>query len=93
MGQLFIDLETAFDTVDHIILCEDFQIYGLQGRELSWFRSYLTNRKQFCMVNGVASDIQDVEVGVPQESCLGPLLFIIYINNLPFAVQGSTVSI
>ena len=92
MGLVFIDMKKAFDTVDHEIICEKLQIYGVQQLELSWFRSYLSSRKQFCRVNGVASDMQDVEVAVPQSSCLGPLLFLIYINDLPLAVQGSTVS-
>ena len=92
VGLVFIDLKKAFDTVDHEILCKKLQVYGVQHRELSWFRSYLSCRKQFCRVNGVASDTKDIEVGVPQGSCLGPLLFLIYINDLPQAVQGSTVS-
>ena len=92
VGLVFIDLKKAFDTVDHKILCKKLELYGFQNRELSWFESYLTNRKQFCWVNGVDSEIGDIEVGVPQGSCLGPLLFLIYINDLPQAVQDSTVS-
>ena len=92
VGLVFIDLKKAFDTVDHDILCEKLQMYGVCQRELSWFRSYLSNRKQFCRVNGVCSGLDDIEVGVPQGSCLGPLLFLIYINDLPQAVKGSTVS-
>ena len=92
VGLVFIDLKKAFDTVDHNILCEKLELYGVQQRELSWFKSYLSNRKQFCRVNGVDSKIWDIEIGVPQGSCLGPLLFLIYINDLPQAVQDSTVS-
>ena len=63
-----------------------------QQRELSWFRSYLSNRKQFCRVSGVDSNVAEIEVGVPQGSCLSPLLFLIYVNDLPQAVQDSSVT-
>ena len=55
VGLVFIDLKKAFDTVDHNILCKKLELYGVHHRELSWFKSYLTNRKQFCRVNGVDS--------------------------------------
>ena len=74
VGLVFIDLKKAFDSVDHKILCKKLELYGVQNRELSWFESYLTSRKQFCRVNGVDSEIGDIDVGVPQGSCLGPLL-------------------
>ena len=93
VGLIFIDLKKAFDTVDHDILCKKLAHYGVQHRELSWFKSYLTNRKQFCRVNIVDSDFGYIEFGVPQGSCLGPLLFRIYINDLPQAVRDSTVSV
>ena len=92
VGLVFKDLKDAFDTVDHNILCKKLELYGIQHRELSWFQSYLSNCEQFCRVNGVDSNIEDIKVGVPQGSCLGPLLFLIYINDLPQAVQASTVS-
>ena len=92
VGLVFIDLKKAFDMVDHDILCKKLEHYGVQQRELSWFRSYLSNCKQFCRVNGVDSNVGEIEMGVPQGSCLGPLLFLIYINDLPQAVQHSSVT-
>ena len=92
MGLVFIDLKKAFDTVDHDILCKKLEHYGVQQRELSWFRSYLSNRKQLCRVNGVDSTVGEIEVGVPQGSRLGPLLLPIYIDDLPQVVQHSSVT-
>ena len=91
VGLVFIDLKKDFDTVDHEILCQKLVHYGIQQRELAWFR-YLCNRKQFCRVNGISSKTECIGVGVPQGSCLGPLLFLIHINDLPQAVQNSAVS-
>ena len=92
VGLVFIDLEKAFDTVDHQILLEKLMLYGIQQCELSWFKSYLTKRKQFCMSNGTESDIGDLDIRIPEGSCLGPLLFILYINDLPQAIKQSTIS-
>ena len=87
-----IDLKKAFDTVDHEILCRKLEHYVVVGKELSWFKSYLSNRKQYCRLNGVDSNVNDINGCVSQGSCLGPLLFLIYINDLPCIVKCSKVS-
>ena len=91
-GLVFADLKKAFDTVDHSILCQKLEHYGVKNRELSWFKSYLSDRRQFCRANGVDYKIETIETGAPQGSCLGPLLFPLYINDLPHALNTSSVS-
>ena len=89
---VFIDLKKAFDTVDHDILLKKMQKYGVSGIGLTWFKSYLQDRRQLCKVNGVSSRIEEIHCGVPQGSCLGPLLFIVYTNDLPFCLEGCQVT-
>ena len=88
----FIDLRKAFDTVDHKILLQKLRVYGLAGKEISWFQSYLEDRRQCCKVNGHLSKLEKINFGVPQGSYLGPLLPLIYINDLPLALDSSRVN-
>ena len=67
-------------------------MYGVPGLEHDWFTSYFENSKQFCRLDGTFSDVRGINCGVPQGFCLGPLLFLIYINDLPFSLQKSHVS-
>ena len=79
---VFIDLSRAFDTVDHYILICKPKNYGVRRNSLKWFESYLNNRKQFISFNNKNTSFTDIKCGVPQGSILGPLLFLIYTNDL-----------
>ena len=85
---VFVDLKRSSDTVDHRVLCNNLKLYGIRQTELSWLKCYLSNRTQYFSVGNYDSNVGEIEVGVPQGSCPGPLLRLIYINDLPTTIQG-----
>ena len=80
---VFLDFSKAFDTVNHKILLGKLDAYGIRGIPLNWFKNYLSNRKQYVELDGIKSQNQTIFCGIPQGSTLRPLLFLIYINDLP----------
>ena len=89
----FVDLRKAFDTVDHGILKRKLNCYGVEGDNFKWCENYLQNRTQKTIVNGVLSSSKTIICGVPQGSVLGPLFFILYVNDLQFAVKNARVQL
>jgi hypothetical protein len=91
---VFLDVRKAFDCINHKILLKKILNYlGISGIPLNWFKSYLSDREQQCLVNGHLSSPRKIKCGIPQGSVLGPLLFLLYINDMPDSLKYSIPSL
>ena len=88
---LFLDLKKAFDTVDHQIFLDKLETIGIRGHALQFYNSYLTDKKQFVIINGKNSKAKCITTGVSQGSVLGPLVFLIYINDIQYTCNSENI--
>uniref|UniRef100_A0A3B3DCY4 Reverse transcriptase domain-containing protein n=1 Tax=Oryzias melastigma TaxID=30732 RepID=A0A3B3DCY4_ORYME len=93
VGTVFLDLSAAFDLLDHELLINKLNSYGFETSATEWIKSYLDNRSFTVLFNGSYSEKQKLCCGVPQGSCLGPLLFSIFMNDLPFVLKHATIAL
>ena len=91
VGIMMVDLSAAFDMVDHSILMQKLEIYGLDNQTITWIQSYISGRSQAVMVDGALSPALSLMCGVPQGSILGPLLYILFTNEIPDLVHDHQV--
>ena len=92
-GLAFVDFRKAFDVINHELLLKKLYIYGANDLSLKWFGSYFTGRKQYVRICGCCSTSKQLLQEVPQRSILGPILFLLFVNDIPLSIRDSTLDV